>query len=79
MKIQIEDNLTLVKVTNMKPGQLGIIVNDASYGGTVVLRTSIALVDIKNGSFWSNVPGIGAAPFDVQLLPKGSRVILTVE
>jgi len=86
---KVEVNTILrIKAYNAPEGSIGYIrsVHNSnpslsSYLGKLVLRTYRGLVDLKNPSTtWDVSQDIrGAGEFELELLPKGSTVTLTVE
>ena len=87
IKVNATNKRRVIRATEMKPGQIGFIIDDPTHGGQIVMRTSsdpnfcnerpeiMNLSDLGPGRCWTG----SFAKFDVELLNPGESVTLTVE
>jgi hypothetical protein len=79
------DDKKTIKVKDMKPCQIGVIVNDTGWEETLVMRGQSTLVnellnlsEPKGGMGWSwQTPG-EPPDFTIKLLPTGTKITLTI-
>lgn len=81
MKVEVKkpNEIRTVKAKQMQIGQVGYIRSGCSHSGTLVLRGYQCLSGLdKPNSTWNFESGL-APCFDIELIPAGSIVSLTVE
>jgi hypothetical protein len=79
MKVEVKKptDVRIVKAKQMKIGQIGYVRSGCSHNGTLVLRGYECLSGLdKPNSTWDFAP---PPCFDIELIPAGSVVCLTVE
>lgn len=82
VKVTVDNAVAIVRSDNMQIGDIGLIIDSGARNGTVLLRTFSGYVSLNNPrKTWYSPQGESSydPKFDVQLLPKGTRVILEVE
>lgn len=74
MKIEIDENEKFTLETNI--GDLMIILNDNDYKGHVLLKTKIGYISLTQPKYtWT----LDDPNFNVRILPKGTKLTLTIE
>lgn len=82
-ELQMPYDTKIIKMSDMKPGQMGKIIEGSIHINSVIMRTfNTMLTEVMNlsspgiNSCWTNIKD--RPDIKVQLLPKGSKIILEV-
>lgn len=84
MKVTVKPQIERVfkLVVDMKPGEVGYIRDSNCYDGALVVRVYDGLHSLSAPNWfwsWGSLTGGNAPDFKIEMLPKGTEVILTVE
>ena len=82
MKVEVKPvyEQRIVKPKDMLYSQIGYIKNYQGYNGIVVMRAYMSLFAINNaGLHWDWIGKNEPPNFDIELLPPGTSIIITVE
>jgi len=75
-----ETDPKLIDMSKMEIGQVGILMTDVHYpqryNGAVILRTYEGFIDLRDPSCTWRSMGVGV--YMVKLLPKGTKITLTL-
>lgn len=78
MKVEISGLVQkrIVKIGRMEPGEIGVLLPNQSYTGTVLsTREGVYLLENVN-MYWRT--GLSENPLQVEILPRGTAITLTI-